>query len=155
MPLYRCITPAGRLTDDVRRAVAAEITRIHVEATGAPAAFAHVMFVDAPAGRHFTAGEIDDRTTLIEGTLRASRPLSTRQTMMRSLADSWSRLTGQPEGEIIVSITERDAGEIMEGGLILPAVGEEAAWLSENHERLTTLAPQLAQAQEAGEERTA
>ncbi|MEU8825761.1 tautomerase family protein [Streptomyces sp. NPDC048636] len=145
MPLYQCITPAGLLTDDVRRAAAQEITRIHVEATGAPAAFVHVLFLDAPAGRHFTAGQVDTRTTLIEGTLRASRPLAVRQAMMRSLAAAWSRLSGQPEGEIIVSLTERDAGEILEAGVILPEVGAEAAWLQENSDRIVALAPHLAE----------
>ncbi|MFJ6727863.1 tautomerase family protein [Streptomyces sp. NPDC091281] len=144
MPLYQCIAPAGLVDDEVRQAVAREITRIHVEATGAPAGFVHVLFLDAPVGRHFTAGEVDARTTLIEGVLRASRPLAARQEMMRSLAAAWTRLTGQPTAEIIVSLPERDAGEIMEAGVIFPPVGEEAAWLRENGARIAESAPHLA-----------
>jgi hypothetical protein len=37
LPLYQCISPEGLLDDSVRENIAAEITRIHCNATGAPA----------------------------------------------------------------------------------------------------------------------
>jgi phenylpyruvate tautomerase PptA (4-oxalocrotonate tautomerase family) len=53
MPVYQCITEPELLTDDKRAEVAREITRIHCEITGAPAAFVNVLFLDAPDGRLF------------------------------------------------------------------------------------------------------
>ena len=47
----------------VRPQIAKEITRLHVEATNAPASFVHVIILDVPPGVHYTAGQPDTRTT--------------------------------------------------------------------------------------------
>ena len=59
MPIYRCITPAGTVPDAVRPQITKEITRLHVEATNAPASFVHVIILDVPPGVHYTAGQPD------------------------------------------------------------------------------------------------
>ncbi len=68
MPLYQVIAQRDLLTDDLRRRIAGEITRIHTTNTGAPAVFVNVLFQDPPAAGHlFTAGE-PSRTTIIVAT---------------------------------------------------------------------------------------
>ena len=37
----------------------------------------------------------------------------------------WVRVTGQPEGELLISLWENQAENAMEAGLIFPAVGQE------------------------------
>ena len=50
-------------------------------------------------------------------------------------------LTGQPEEQLFINITEVDAFTVMEAGLILPQPGEEAAWFERNRAQLSALAP--------------
>lgn len=138
MPLYQVVAPQDLLTDDLRRRIAGEITRIHTTHTGAPAVFVNVLFQDAPAGRLFTAGE-PSRTTIIVGNIRAGRELAVRQAMLRDLAEMWTAQTGRSGGELLMSIQEVDPRASMEASLIMPAPGEEAAWFAEHEERLREL----------------
>jgi hypothetical protein len=51
----------------------------------------------------------------------------------------WTRVTGQPEQELIVGLTEVDASSVMEAGLIFPQPGQEAEWLEQNRDKLAAL----------------
>ena len=46
MPLYRFIVPVGATTSEQRATIAADVTRIHCDLTGAPPTFVHVFFVE-------------------------------------------------------------------------------------------------------------
>lgn len=138
MPLYQVIANKDLLTDDLRRRIAGEITRIHTTNTGAPAVFVNVLFQDAPAGHLFTAGE-PSRTTIIVGNIRAGRELAVRQALLRDLAEMWTAQTGQSGGELLMAIQEADPRVSMEAGLIMPAPGEEEAWFAEHADRLSEL----------------
>ena len=141
MPMYQCITPAGTVPDAVRPQIAKEITRLHVEATNAPPSFVHVIILDVPPGVQYAAGEPETQTTLITGTIRAGRSLAVRQNLMKAISQSWFSLTGQPEEQLLIDITEVDASTVMEAGSILPQPGEEAAWFEHNRAQLSALAP--------------
>jgi hypothetical protein len=52
--------------------------------------------------------------------------------LLKSLSAAWSRLTGQPERNLVLRVEEADAATIMEAGLIMPRPGEEAAWFAAN-----------------------
>jgi phenylpyruvate tautomerase PptA (4-oxalocrotonate tautomerase family) len=138
MPVYQCITQPELLTADKRAEVAGEITRIHCETTGAPAAFVNVLFLDAPDGRLFTAGRPSSHSVIV-GDIRHGRDVATRQELLSALSTMWTGITGQPEGELIVGLREIPSENAMEAGLIFPAPGEEQAWLKANRERLTEL----------------
>ena len=138
MPLYQVIAHKDLLTDDLRRRIAGEITKIHTTNTGAPAVFVNVLFQDPPAGSLFTAGE-PSRTTIIVGNIRAGRELSVRQSLLRDLAEMWTAQTGQSSGELLMSIQEVDPSASMEAGLIMPVPGEEEAWFAEHADRLREL----------------
>ena len=138
MPLYQVMAREDLLSDDLRRQIAGEITRIHTTNTGAPAVFVNVLFQDPPAGSLFTAGE-PSRTTIIVGNIRAGRELAVRQAMLRELAEMWTTQTGQTSGELLMSIQEVDPLASMEAGLIMPAPGEEDAWFAEHADRLREL----------------
>ena len=53
MPIYQCVTQPELPTADKRAEIAREITRIHCEINGAPAAFVNVPFLDASEARLF------------------------------------------------------------------------------------------------------
>jgi len=124
MPIYQCISPEGLLDESTRGKLAGEITRIHCDATGIPPSFVNVMFLDMPNGRYFVAGRPSGHSVL-NGAIRAGRDLATRQRILRDLSQMWTRLTRQPEEELLISLWENLAENAMEGGSILPEVGQE------------------------------
>ena len=124
MPVYQCFSPEGLLDESARAGLAAEITRIHCDATGVPPSFVNVMFTGTPAGTYFVAGKPAGHTVL-SGAIRVGRDLATRQRILRELSQMWTRLTGQPEEELLVSLWENPAENAMEGGSIFPEIGQE------------------------------
>jgi phenylpyruvate tautomerase PptA (4-oxalocrotonate tautomerase family) len=124
MPIYQCFSPEGLLDQSTREKLASEITRIHCDATGIPPSFVNVMFLDVPAGRYFVAGE-PSAHSILNGAIRFGRDLTTRQRILAELSRMWTRLTGQPESELLISLWENPAENVMEGGSIFPALGQE------------------------------
>jgi phenylpyruvate tautomerase PptA (4-oxalocrotonate tautomerase family) len=124
VPLYQCISPQGLLDDAVRGELADEITRIHCDATGVPPSFVNVMFLDVPSGRYFVAGK-PAAHSVMNVAIRAGRDLATRQRILRELSQMWTRLSGQPEEELLISLWENPAENVIEGGSIFPALGQE------------------------------
>ena len=131
MPIYQCVT-SKTLSPETKAAIAKEITRIHVEFTAAPEPFINVVFSDLPLDSHYLAGAVRENGTFINAIVRAGRTLETRQSLLKSLSAAWSRLTGQPERNLILKVEEADPAVIMEAGLIMPRPGEEAAWMEAN-----------------------
>ena len=138
MPVYQCYSPKGLLTKSVKAKIAAEITSIHCNATGAPELYVNVLFHETPEGDCFVAGQ-PSTNSYIFGPIRHGRELATRQGMLRDLSEMWTRLTGQSESEILVALNEADPRNVMEAGLILPEPGAEQQWFDENRARLTEL----------------
>ena len=95
MPVSQCFVQEGSITEAIRAEIASEITRLHVEATGAQRSFVNVLFFDVPRGQMFTAAA-PSPTSIIGGTIRAGRTLEVRQQLLRDLSEMWTRVTGQP-----------------------------------------------------------
>jgi hypothetical protein len=53
------------------------------------------------------------------GDIRAVRDVATRQAMFRDLSLMWTRLTDQPEGEVLIALREVKAENAIEAGGIL------------------------------------
>ena len=131
MPIYQRAT-SKVLSPEIKAAIAKEITRIHIEFTAAPEAFVNVVFSDLPLGSHFLGSAVRENGTLLNAIVRAGRTLETRQALLKSLSAAWSRLTGQPERNLVLRVEEADAATIMEAGLIMPRPGEEVFWFEAN-----------------------
>jgi len=124
MPIYQCFSPEGLLDESTRVKLAAEITRIHYDATGIPPSFVNVMFFDLPHGRYFVAGRPSPHS-VVNGAIRFGRDLATRQRILRDLSQMWTRVTGQPEEELLVTLWENPAENAMEAGSIFPALSND------------------------------
>ena len=138
MPVYQVVSPEDLLTDQQRRQIVEEITRIHTTATGAPEAFVNVFFQDVPPGRMFSAGK-PSRLSLIVGSIREGRTIELRQQVLRDLSEMWASITGTSEAELLLAIQETNPLTAMEMGLIFPLPGEEESWFEENKDRLVAL----------------
>jgi phenylpyruvate tautomerase PptA (4-oxalocrotonate tautomerase family) len=136
MPIYQCSAPAGMLTSAMKAEIATAITDAHVEATGAPCVFVHVFFNELPPGVAYSAGEIDTKISGIQGAIRAGRPLEVKQSLIRQISADWSKITGQPEKQVLAGLSEIDSDITMEYGLILPHPGGEVEWFAVNADAL-------------------
>lgn len=136
MPIYDCTGPGGLLDDSTRENIANEITRTHCEATGALAMFVNVLFHEAQEGRYFVQEQRSGHS-IVFGAIRQGRTVETRHAMLTELSQMWTRVTGQPETEVLVTFIEVPAVNMIEAGLFLPEPGDEQAWLDENKAHLT------------------
>ena len=112
--------------------VATAITDAHVAATGGPREFVHVFFTELPQGAAYSAGTPDTNVSMITGTIRTGRTVEVKQRLIKSIAEAWTQITGQPLAHLVAAIAEIAPEVVMEYGLFLPAPGDEAEWLAAN-----------------------
>jgi phenylpyruvate tautomerase PptA (4-oxalocrotonate tautomerase family) len=124
MPVYQCYSPKGLLTESAKAKIAAEMTSLYCNVTGAPPSWVKVLFREMAEGDCFTAGK-PARQSLILAINRRGRDLETRRAMLRELAQIW--------------VTEIDPTNVLEAGLFIPEAGHEREWLEENRARLAEL----------------
>jgi phenylpyruvate tautomerase PptA (4-oxalocrotonate tautomerase family) len=138
MPVYQCYSPKGLLTKSAKATIAEEITSIYCNATGSWPSWVHVLFHDIPEGECFTAGKPSTKSYIL-GINRHGRDLEARRTMLRQFTQMWTRVTGQSEADLWVSLIEIDPTNLMEAGLFFPEPSREPEWLEENRARLAEL----------------
>ncbi|WP_296448599.1 tautomerase family protein [Rhodoferax sp. UBA5149] len=132
MPFYTCIHKAGIMSEEAKRAIAVGITDIHCGLTGAPRHFVHVMFQDYKSGNCYSGGE-DSRVANIRGNVRAGRSQETKEKMMEQMTALWRKECPETKlGDIVVSLAEVPATNVMEGGVLLPHPKDDAVWLVAN-----------------------
>jgi phenylpyruvate tautomerase PptA (4-oxalocrotonate tautomerase family) len=136
MPAYQCASPVGLLTESTRSQVASAITDAHVSVAGGPREFVHVFFAELPQGTAYSAGRPDANASMIAGTIRAGRTVEVKQQLIKTIAEAWSQITGQPLAHLVVAIAEIAPEAVMEYGLFLPRPGNEAEWFSANSDVL-------------------
>lgn len=129
MPFYECFVPEGAISQEQKAGVAAEITRIHCAATGAPESFVNVVFHDIRPGDYFVAGR-PATAVRIRGNIRAGRTQEVKARMLADLSAMWTRETGLPEAGLTVTLVEFPAANSLKGGRAVPEPGQEAAWLA-------------------------
>jgi phenylpyruvate tautomerase PptA (4-oxalocrotonate tautomerase family) len=98
------------LTENMKSQVATAITDAHVAATGAPPQFVHVLFTPLPQGGAYRAGAADTTMSMITGTIRTGRTVEVKQQLIKTVAQAWSQITGQPPARLVVAITGNRAG---------------------------------------------
>jgi phenylpyruvate tautomerase PptA (4-oxalocrotonate tautomerase family) len=128
MPVYTSITQEGSLSQQQRKEIAEAVTKIHVDATGAPRSFVNVRFFTYPPGNNFRGGA-ESATAYLGGTIRAGRDLATKQKMLQELVAMMQRIGKLPADEVVVFVEDISADQVIEKGVILPQPGQEKEWL--------------------------
>ncbi|MEO1227974.1 MAG: DNA-binding protein [Myxococcota bacterium] len=135
MPVYICNSALGAVDEAAKPKIAADITRIHCEVTGAPAVFVHAVFVEEvplyPRG---------DKTAFVVGSIRKGRTDDQKGRIQSEIRRSFVEHAGLSADEVGVHTVDTPASWVMEGGDIFPEPGEEAAWLAA-HGRKGSLGP--------------
>lgn len=129
MPQYHCLIQKGRLIAGKKAEVAREITRIHCALTNAPRHFVHVIFREIAPGNWFTA-DTPSSFSIVNGFIRAGRSDEQKQKLMTQISSGWSRITGQTERELVVTITDIRSEAWMEAGQLMPQPGGEKEWFA-------------------------
>ena len=136
MPYYEIQVVEGSLTKAHRDKVAADITEIHCQETGAPAWFVHVHYKDYPKDMQYTAGAPDNSLVIIFCNIRAGRSLQEKQRLLKRISGRLSESLDRPEGQLMLTVNEIESTTAMEFGLILPQPGGEAEWFEKHDDVL-------------------
>ncbi len=130
MPTYTVSAKTGRLNAAQKNAIAAEITRVHNEQTGAQSFFAQVIFHDIPEGNHFVGGALlANDQIFVHGQIRSGRDAATKRLLLEHLLAAISNAASTAKVNAWVYIVDVPAAQMAEYGHILPQPGTEAAWL--------------------------
>ena len=138
MTLYQCLVPAASLDADTRAALAEAITTVHASVMSTPRIFVNVVFIEYEPTAYFTGGQ-PAAVSSITAAIRAGFDDAQRSELLTRLSESWSSITGQDARRITVSLDEIDGSARMEGGMILPSLGEEAIWAQSHAHELGEL----------------
>ncbi len=124
MPYYQFTVPTGGATLQHKPEIAAAMTKVHSEVTGAPAAYVHCSFVEVPQGSLFAAGEAVEGPKMV-GLIREGRSTEVRKQLITEIADAWTEITGDRKKDIAIFIHEVPGANVMEDGVILPESADD------------------------------
>ena len=128
MPIYTCTTAESALTGEVKATLAKEISRIHSAINHVPSTYVNVVFPGLPVDSIYTDG-VPASPLLICGWVRTGHPEADTTGLAIEIAAAASRVTGIPPTRVLVVFQSSPAHYAVEGGRVLPAPGEEQAWL--------------------------
>jgi phenylpyruvate tautomerase PptA (4-oxalocrotonate tautomerase family) len=124
MPLYTVVTQEHALSDETRRKMAGEITRIHATVMKVPANFVRVVFLSYPQGSGYAAG-MEAPIAAVNCVLRNGHSAAEKKDMLLQLWSMFQSLTGIATAHLAISLQEIPSSNAMEMGQIMPAVGQE------------------------------
>jgi phenylpyruvate tautomerase PptA (4-oxalocrotonate tautomerase family) len=128
MPFYRCISLVGTLAQEQKEEIVRDVTRIHCEVTGALPRFVQIQFEEVKPGDVFQNGK-PSRAVRLHGRIRAGRDADTKHRLLRAYTDLIVRVARVSVDDVMVALVEMPHENAMEGGVRLPAPGEEKSWL--------------------------
>lgn len=129
MPYYRFTVPAGGATLRHKAEVAAAVTKVHSEVTGAPARYVHCSFVEVPEDSIFVAGEPVAGARMV-GLIREGRPPAVRAELLHGIADAWCAITGDARESVAIFLHEVPGANVLEDGVILPEAADDPGAVS-------------------------
>jgi phenylpyruvate tautomerase PptA (4-oxalocrotonate tautomerase family) len=124
MPFYQFTIPAGGPSARRKAEIAAAVTRVHTDVTGAPAHYVNCSFVEVPAGSLFVAGEPVESGRMV-GIIRQGRSEEVKRRLVLGLAEAWSAVTGEPADGFALFIHEVPGYQVMEKGVLLHEASED------------------------------
>jgi phenylpyruvate tautomerase PptA (4-oxalocrotonate tautomerase family) len=124
VPYYQFTVPTGGATLQHKAEIAAAMTRVHAEVTGAPGIYVHCSFVEVPAGSIFVAGEPVSGPRMV-GTIRVGRSTEVRAKLIHALADAWCEITGDTKESLAIFIHEIPGANAFEDGVIMPEITDD------------------------------
>jgi phenylpyruvate tautomerase PptA (4-oxalocrotonate tautomerase family) len=125
VPFYQFTVPRGGATLQHKAEIAAAVTRVHAEVTGAPATYVPCSFTEVESESIFVAGEAVTTPRMV-GLIRSGRSPEVRARLLHGLADAWCAITGDDKTSLALFIVEIPGANAMEDGLVMPEITEDA-----------------------------
>lgn len=124
MPFYQFTIPTGGESAQRKAEIAAAVTKVHTEVTGAPARYVNCSFVEVPPGSLFVADRSVDQGRLV-GIIRDGRTEAVKRELITGLAHAWAEVTGEPVEGFALFLQEVPGHAVMEDGAILPEAADD------------------------------
>ncbi|MCD2192103.1 tautomerase family protein [Actinomycetospora endophytica] len=121
MPFYQFTAPRGGKTLQHKAEIAAAVTTVHAEVTGAPTAYVHCSFTETAEESIFVAGEAVTSPRMV-GLIREGRSPEVRARLLHGIADAWSGITGDAKESLAIFLVEMPGANAMEDGVVLPEI---------------------------------
>jgi phenylpyruvate tautomerase PptA (4-oxalocrotonate tautomerase family) len=128
MPTYVCSIGTGSLSPKQKSEIASNITRVHAEATGAPAYLVQVVIEERSNSELFLGGEPASRQIYIRGDIRAGRTQTQRERLMLDMMAAVSRIAVVDQTSVWINLCNLEPTDMLEYGHVLPAAGKEQEW---------------------------
>ncbi len=138
MPTYACSVSAGSLTPQQKSQIAAGITRIHTEATGAPAYFVQVVIEERTTSELFLGGVPAVQHIWIRGDIRAGRTKAQREQLMLAIMKAVSTIAAIDPNSVWINLCNLEPTDMVEYGHVLPEPGQEQEWFDRLPQLLQT-----------------
>ena len=124
MPFYQFTVPVGSATAQKKAEVAAAVTAVHAEITGAPCEYVNCSFAEVPPGSIFAGGSAVEGGRMV-GIIRQGRSEDVKRKLITALADAWVSVTGEPIEDIALFVHEVPGYQVMERGQLLPEAADD------------------------------
>jgi phenylpyruvate tautomerase PptA (4-oxalocrotonate tautomerase family) len=124
MPFYQFTVPAGSATARKKAEVAAAVTAVHAQITGAPRQYVNCSFVEVPPGSIFAGGRAVEGGRMV-GIIRRGRSEEVKRKLVMALADAWVSVTAEPVEGIALFVHEVPGYQVMENGQLLPEASQD------------------------------
>lgn len=129
MPTYTVTAPKKQLSTEQKARIAKVITETHCAATGAPAAFAQVIFVETKPGNYYIGGApLDAKHVFVHGCIRAGRSAAVKEKLLVGLLEAVAKVTALARNQVWVYVSDLAPRQMAEFGHVLPKPGDEKAW---------------------------
>lgn len=125
MPYYQFTIPAGGPSAQHKAEIAAAITEAHATTTGAPREYVNCVFTEVAPGSIFEGTEPVEYGRLV-GLIRQGRSEDVKRALVKSLADAWTSVSGEPIERIAIFLHEVPGYQVMEQGSLLPESWQDA-----------------------------
>ena len=131
MPTYVCWAERGQISAGQRQRIAAGITLIHSECTGAPPAFVQCIFQDLDAASHYIGGEAAPESVWVYGHIRDGRDEEVRERILIRISELLVDIL-QIDPSLTWAYINRLANtDMVEFGHTLPLPGTEQQWIEQ------------------------
>jgi phenylpyruvate tautomerase PptA (4-oxalocrotonate tautomerase family) len=131
VPTYVCLAGSGQISAAQRQRIAAGITLIHSECTGAPPAFVQCIFQDLDAASHYIGGEPAPESVWVYGHIRDGRDEEVRERILIRICEllvDTLRIDPSLTWAYINPLANTD---MVEFGHTLPLPGAEQQWIEQ------------------------
>ncbi|WP_445163014.1 tautomerase family protein [Mycobacterium sp. Dal123C01] len=131
MPTYVCLAGSGQISAGQRQRIAAGITLIHSECTGAPPAFVQCIFQDLDATSHYIGAEPAPQSVWVYGHIRDGRDEGVRERILIRISELLVDILHIDPSLTWAYINPLANTDMVEFGRTLPLPGAEQQWIEQ------------------------